>query len=466
MNEVRSEKEVSMDYLQLDKEQYYKDIFQAAKSNDKKTFRELFLRLHDRDQHEVFHLLYPEKKRKISKFLKPEEFAEIFEWMEIENQEEAVEYLPDEYVAHVFNNLANDDVVYFITQSETTDSDALLAMMDDRESKRVQELLSYASETAGSIMTKEFITIRNDQTAGVVIDQLREVGQQAETIYYLYVIDHEDRLVGVLSLRDLLLSPENELVESLMFNQIVSVRVDQDQEEVADIIRDYDFLALPVLSHDGRLQGIVTVDDIMDVMEVEATEDFIEFAGISSSESDDDFSSPFVSAKKRTPWIIVLLFLGLFTGGLIGIFEATLESVVMLATFIPVIMGTGGNVGTQSLAVAISKLSDDTKSNEDNFFVTVKRELGSGMIIGLLIAAVLTVIILIVYQNPVLAFIVSLSMFFTTSLASVVGTVIPGIINKLNLDPAVASGPFITTINDSVGLVIYFTIATSLLPFL
>lgn len=455
-----------MDYLQLDKEHYYDDIFQAAKNNDRKTFRELFLRLHDRDQHEVFHLLYPEKKRKIAEFLTAEEFAEIFEWMEIEDQEAAVEYLPDEYIAHVFNNLANDDVVYFITQSETTDSQALLAMMDEEESERVQELLSYAYETAGSIMTKEYIAIHNDQTVAEVIEQLRTFGHQAETIYYLYVINHEDRLVGVLSLRDLLLSLENELVEDLMFQQIVSVRVDQDQEEVADIIQDYDFLAVPVLSHDGRLQGIVTVDDVMDVMETEATEDFIEFAGISSSESDESISSPLTAAKQRTPWIIILLFLGLFTGGLIGIFEATLESVVMLATFIPVIMGTGGNVGTQSLAVAISKLSDDSEKKDESFFTVIKRELGSGMIIGVLIALVLIAIILVIYQNPVLALIVSVSMFLTTSLASVVGTVIPIIIEKLNLDPAVASGPFITTINDSVGLVIYFSIATSLIQFL
>lgn len=461
---MQNEKEDTMDYLQLDKEHYYEDIFQAVKSNDKKTFRELFLRLHDRDQHEVFHLLYPEKKRKIAEFLTAEEFAEIFEWMDIEDQEAAVEYLPDDYTARVFNNLANDDVVYFITQSETTDSQALLEMMEEKESKRVQELLSYASESAGSIMTKEYITIRNDQTVSEVIEQLREFGHQAETIYYLYVIGPDDRLVGVLSLRDLLLSPENELVENIMFQQIVSIRVDQDQEEVAEIIQDYDFLAVPVLSHDGRLQGIVTVDDVMDIMEDEAREDFIEFAGISSSETDEDISSPLTAAKQRTPWIIILLFLGLFTGGLIGVFEETLESVITLAIFIPVIMATAGNIGTQSLAVAISRLSND--NNKDSFLITVRNELGSGLVIGLLVALVLTLVVLVVFQNPILAFIISVSMFLITCISTVVGTIVPVIINKFNIDPAVASGPFITTINDSLGLIIYFIVATSLIQFL
>jgi magnesium transporter len=454
-----------MDFKQTDKQSYYEEIYKAAKQNDREGFRELFLRLHDRDQHEVFHLLYPEKKRKISDFLEPEEFSEIFEYMELEDQEAAVEYLPDTYMAKVFNHMPADDVAAFLTESEDTDNETLLAMMDATESEEVQEILSYAPETAGSIMTKEFISINYKQHLNEVIAHLRKIGQQAETIYYLYVVDEKHRLVGVLSLRDLLLSPEDETVENIMFNQVVSVRIDQDQEEVARVIQDYDLLAVPVLTHDNRMQGIVTVDDIMDVLEDEVTEDFNEFAAIKRGD-DDGKMTPFKAARQRAPWIVILLFLGMITGGLIGAFEETLESVVLLAAFIPMIMDTAGNVGTQSLAVAVRNLTVEEDQDKDSFFQTVKNELGAGMLIGTVAAIVLVGIVLVVHQNPVLAFIISVSMFFTVSISTVIGTTIPAIITKFNIDPAVASGPFITTINDSLGLFIYFTIATLLLEFL
>lgn len=454
-----------MKLVKSNKQKTYEHIFKAAKDNDKQTFRELFLRLHDRDQHEVFHLLYPDKKRKISEFLTPEEFSEIFEWMETEDQEAAVQYLPDEYMAEVFNFMAADDVAHFLSESEDTDNQTLLAMMDDEESQRVQELLSYEQETAGSIMTKEFITIHHTQTTAEVVSQLRTIGREAETIYYLYVVDEKDRLVGVLSLRDLLLSLETEVVENIMFTQVVSVNVNEDQEKVARIIQDYDLLALPVLGHDGTLQGIVTVDDVMDILEEEVTEDFNEFSAIKRGD-DDRTITAFKTAKSRIPWIVILLFLGTITGSLIGFFEETLESVVLLAAFIPMIMDTAGNVGTQSLAVAVRNLTIDDEKDRDGFFKTVKNELGAGMIMGLVAGVVIIGLVSVVYGNPVLAVIISISMFITISISTVIGTVIPTIITKFKIDPAVASGPFITTINDSVGLLIYFTIATMLIEFL
>lgn len=456
-----------MKLMKSTKQKTYDQIFLAAKNNEREKFRELFLRLHDRDQHEVFHLLYPDKKRKISEFLTPEEFAEIFEWMETEDQEAAVHYLPDEYMAHVFNFMAADDVAHFLTESDETDNETLLAMMDDEESQRVQELLSYAPETAGSIMTKEFIAIHYKQTLSEVIEQLRQIGREAETIYYLYVVDEKEKLVGVLSLRDLLLSPETETVENIMFTQVVSVRIDKDQEQVARIIQDYDLLAIPVLDHEGIIQGIVTVDDVMDVLEEEVTEDFNQFAAIKRSDDDRKTkSTPYRTARSRTPWIVILLFLGMITGGLIGAFEETLESVALLAAFIPMIMDTAGNVGTQSLAVAVRNLTIDDDQDKDSFFQTVKNEFGAGVLMGIVASIVIIGIIFVVYGNAVLALIISVSIFLTISMSTVIGAVIPVIINKFKIDPAVASGPFITTIADSLGLLIYFSIATLLLEHL
>lgn len=454
-----------MDLQKNDKQTYYDDIYRAAKKNDREEFRKLFLRLHDRDQHEVFHLLYPEKKRKISEFLSPEEFSEIFEWMETEDQEDAVQYLPDEYMAKVFNHMAADNVAHFLTESEDTDNQSLLSMMDDKESERVQELLSYAPETAGSIMTKEFISINYEQTLSDVIEQLRQIGRKAETIYYLYVVDDKKRLVGVLSLRDLLLSPETETVENIMFRQVVSVPIDQDQEEVAKVIQDYDLLAVPVLDKENKIKGIVTVDDIMDVLEEEVTEDFNEFSAIKRSDEDGKKPTSMNIARARAPWIIILLFLNLSLASLIGAFEETLQSVVILASFIPLIMDTAGSVGTQALAVSVRSFNLDDE-DRPKFLSTLKNELGAGMLIGISASLVMSLIVILLYQNWILAFVISTSIFLTVSIATVIGATIPVIIRKFNIDPAVASGPFITTIADGIGLVIYFTIATALIEFI
>lgn len=454
-----------MKSLQVNKEKYYDDIYLAFDKDDRATFRELFLRLHDRDQHELFHLLYPEKKRKIAQFLSAKEFAEIFEWMEIEYKEEAIQNLPPDYIAEVFNNLANDEVVEFLSQSEEVDADEILEMMDEEERDHVRELMTYAEDTAGSIMTKEFISIKDSQTAEAVLKSLRELADDAETIYYLYVLNEEGQLVGVLSLRDLLLADNSEIVRDIMFDTVTSVRIDMDQEEVAGIIRDYDLLAVPVISHDGRMQGIVTVDDIMDIIEEEAAEDFIEFAAIRPSDSEEREVTVLNATKQRVPWILILLILGLLSGSVIGYFESTLESVVILAAFIPMIMGTAGNIGTQSLAVAVKNLTTN-QDDDDTIFSVIKREILGGVIIGSILAAILIVLALVLYQNMVLALIVSSAIFLSTIVSATVGTVVPLLFEKINIDPAVASGPFITTTNDIVALLIYFAIATSFIDYL
>jgi magnesium transporter len=337
--------------------------------------------------------------------------------------------------------------------------------MDDDELARVQEVLSYAPETAGSIMTKEYFYIYEEETAQHVIERIRTAGERAETIYYLYVVDHRHHLTGVLSLRDLLLAQEDTAVGTVMNTQTASVYVDQDQEEVADIIQDYDLLAIPVITRDEHLVGIITVDDIIDVIDIEMDEDFQEFAGITATNELDEEMTPVRAAKKRSPWIIILLFLSMITGGLISFFESTLSAVVSLAAFIPLIMGAAGNVGTQSLAVAVRNL-DNEDENSPALKEILLMELKTGALIGGLSGVIIFLLITVLYRDAMLAFVVGISIFFSIAVAAVVGTLIPKIIQKLNFDPAVASGPFITTINDTLGLLIYFFVATLLLAFL
>lgn len=446
-------------------ESYFEDSFNAVKQGDRETFRELFLTLHERDQQELFHLLYPERKRKIADFLSPNEFAEIFEWMEVENQEDAVAYLPDDYIVEVFNQLPTDILASFVLVSDEPTIEPLLQQMDKGEMKRLQEVLSYEYETAGSIMTKEYFFIYEEQTTYEVIDRIRRFGERAETIYYLYVVDERHHLVGVLSLRDLLLAAEDTVVRDVMNTKVVTVYVNQDQEEVADIIQDYDLIAIPVITHEDRLVGIITIDDIMDIVELESEEDFQEFAGISSAGGDEaDEITPRSAAKKRIPWIVILLFLSMITGGLISFFEETLASVVSLAAFIPLIMGAAGNVGTQSLAVSLRTIDNDDE--QPGIRTVLQNEMKTGSLIGIVAGVVIFLLILVLNQDIALSFIVGLSIFLSITLAAVVGTFIPYIIKKMNFDPAVASGPFITTINDTLGLLIYFVIATALIQFL
>lgn len=315
-------------------------------------------------------------------------------------------------------------------------------------------------------MTKEYFYVSEEETTQEVIERIRAFGNRAETIYYLYVVSKNHELVGVLSLRDLLLAPESTKVRDAMNHQAVYVRVDEDQEEVAKVMQDYDLIAVPVVTHDQRLVGIITVDDIMDVVEIESDKDFHEFAGISATKGDElGKASPVTAAKQRAPWIIILLFLSMLSGGLISVFESTLASVVSLAAFIPLIMAAAGNVGTQSLAVSLRNMNDEEEQDKDIKEILFN-EAKTGVLLGAVSGVVVFGIVMVLYNDWVLSLIVGLSIFFSIIISSVIGTLIPDVIRKLNFDPAVASGPFITTINDTLGLLIYFIIASTLINFI
>ncbi|WP_088032613.1 magnesium transporter [Evansella clarkii] len=444
--------------------QYENHIIEVLKQGDKDAFRESFLELHPTDQADIFVKLEGKMRKRVYEYVTPEEFAEVFQGLEVEEQKQTVQEADKKYLYEVFNNMYADDVADFLGEVQENKALEILTSMDQEEADDVKELLSYEDETAGAIMTKEFISIASMDRASDVIQRLRQEGPDAETVYYLYVADERNKLVGVVSLRDLIVADPGEIVENIMSTRVVSVTANTDQEEVAKLIRKYDFLAAPVVTNDGVLVGIVTVDDVMDVLEDEATEDIGEITAAKGA-TDVNISS-FTAAKRRSPWIILLMFFGMITAGVIGQFEETLESIVLLAAFIPLIMDSAGNTGTQSLAVMVRSLA--TGSFEKKGLAhTIKREFGTGLMLGLICAAVLMVIVPIIYPGQLmLGFIVAVSIFLTLSIATIIGAVVPVAINKLKLDPAIASGPFITTVNDILGLLIYFSIATALLQYL
>ncbi len=445
------------------RDEYMDHIIKAAMQNDIEEFRHLFLELHPADQTDVFLHLEELERKRIYEFLSPEEFAEIFEGLEVDEQKNIALELNDHYAAEVFNNMYADDVADFLSELQQENVSDILKSMDDEDADDVRELLAYEEETAGAIMTKEFISIKAYDTVGDVIELLRQEGPDAETIYYLYVVDEKERLAGVTSIRDLITSISTEKIENIMSTRVVSVHEKTDQEEVAQLIQKYDFLAAPVVNDDNTLLGIVTVDDVLDVIEEEATEDLGEITAARGST--DVTLTSFQAAKKRAPWIILLMFFGLVTAEVIGRFEETLETVVLLAAFIPMIMGSAGNTGTQSLAVSVRALATGTLEKR-GLWKTIIREFSTGLLIGMMSGAVIALLLAIFYRDPLLGGIVGVSIVLSLGMASVIGTTIPLVINKLKLDPAIASGPFITTLNDLISLMIYFTVATSLIQYL
>ncbi|MDK6679120.1 magnesium transporter [Aerococcus sp. UMB8608] len=412
----------------LNRKDYYQAIYKSIQDNRRDDFRELFLKLHEKDQVAVFHKLYPEKKYKIVDLLQASEFAELFEHLDYKGRRQAIEDLPA-----------------------------------DRQA--IEAILEHDFQTAGDIMTTEVLTVYAHDSADQVITQIRQSASTVETIYYVYVVDEARHLLGVLSLRELLRSAGDCPVQDIMNSQLVQADIGMDQEEVARIIKEYDLLALPVVDSQGKLVGIVTVDDVMDVMDLETTEDFHRFAGISgSADNETDKEGILETVKNRLPWIIILIFLGLVSANLINMFESTLSRVVVLAVFMPIIMDSAGNVGTQSLAVSVRRLTLGDTS--ESFWSLIWKELVAGIIIGLAAGLTICGVAYFLFGNLVLSFIIGISLAVTLSVSTVIGYLVPTLFSKIHIDPAVASGPFITTLTDATGLLIYFSLATYLMHLL
>lgn len=442
------------------RERYTHTILNTLRKKKLKKFRKVFLDLHPSDQVDVFVSLDQTLRNRCYKYLSPAEFALIFEGLTIHNQQRFFDELNEQYSSDMFNSMFTDDVVNFLSNLDHQTAEHILNRMEQEKAEKIRILLAYTEETAGAIMTKEFVSISASKKASIVIEQLRTEAPNAEIIYYNYVVNEHGQLVGVISLRDLIVAPLDETIDNIMNTRVISVDEDMDQEEVALTIQKYDLLAVPVVSKDHRLLGIVTVDDVIDILEDETTEDFGE---ISAAKGATDINiSALTAAKKRSPWIVTLMFFGLITAGVIGQFEETLEQVVLLAAFVPMIMDSAGNVGTQSLTVAVRGLALGT-IEQGNWWKMIRREFNTGIMIGLISMIVITLVIPIFYSNWTIGLIVGISILCTLSVSAVTGAIVPLIINKFKIDPAVASGPFITTINDIIGLLIYFSIATSLL---
>jgi magnesium transporter len=442
------------------------DMLKSALLNDElDKFREEFLELHPYDQATFFKELDEEIRTKVYHYLSPEEMAALFENLEIEEDEykDVLAEMTPDYAADMLSNMYADDAVDVLNELDKDQVASYLTIMDDEAAQEIKDLLHYEEYTAGSIMTTEFIGISKNQTVRSAMTILKNEAPRAETIYYIYVVDEDRRLAGVISLRDLIVSDDDTFVSEIMNDRVVSVSVGEDQEEVAMKIRDYNFLAVPVVDFQNHLLGIITVDDIVDVMDEEASDDYSKLAGVSDMDTLD--RNPMTAAKKRLPWLIILLFLGMMTASLIGHFEETLNKVAILASFIPLIAGMAGNTGTQALAVAVRGIATGEIENENKLKMMI-REAGTGLITGATCGILVMLIVFIWHGDFFLGLLVGVSIFSTLIVATLAGSFIPLLMHKFNIDPAVASGPFITTINDIISILIYFGMATMFMNYL
>lgn len=437
---------------------------QKSLANDEiASFRKYYFTLHPYEQATFFIEQEKELRERLYGYLSPDEFAEIIESMEIEDTLDYFKEMDPRFSAAILSALPADDAVDILNFLGKEEVVSFLTSMDEDAANEIKSLLHYEEKTAGSIMTTEFVVLNALDTVQEVMQYLKEKAPDAETIYYLYVVDNDKRLVGVISIRDLIVADNDDLIKEIMSEKVIAVSVAKDQEEVAQLFRDYDFLAVPVVDFQNHLLGIITVDDILDVMQEEASEDYSMLAGVSDDEKHTD--SAFQSAKKRLPWLIILLFLGMFTASLIARFEDTLNQVAVLAIFIPLIAGMAGNSGTQSLAVAVRGISTGDYQKQGKFKM-ILREACTGLITGSVSGFIIAGVIYFWQGNVFLGLIVGVSIMASLVVATLAGALIPLLMERLKIDPAVASGPFITTINDIISIIIYFGMATTFMSYL
>ncbi|GIN74106.1 magnesium transporter MgtE [Bacillus sp. J14TS2] len=440
-------------------------LIQTAAEGNLESFREEFLNLHPYDQAQFFFKIDKETRLKMYYYLSPKEVADFFEMLEIDDDDykDILAEMEPKYAAEVLANMYADNAVDVLNTLGKDQTASYLTLMDKKDAQEIKGLLHYEEYTAGSIMTTEYVAISQNQTVRSAMYILKKQAPTAETIYYVFVIDEDLRLAGVLSLRDLIISDDDTMISEIMSDRVVSISVGADQEEAARQMRDYDLLALPVVDFQNHLLGIITVDDIIDVIDEEASDDYSKLAGISDLDKMD--KSPFTAAKKRLPWLVILLFLGMFTASLIGRFEDTLSQVPIVAVFIPLIAGMAGNAGTQSLAVAVRGIATGEMEDAGKLKI-ILREAGTGIVTGAICGILVSLVIFVWKHDLVLGLLVGFSILASLLVATIGGSLVPLIMHKLKIDPAVASGPFITTMNDITSILIYFGLATMLMSYL
>ena len=436
---------------------------QIIKFLEERNFKELkeeLENLHPVDLVDAMEELDKKQRMLVFRLLSKEEAAEVFTDMNSDMREELLEALTDSELKEIMDEMYVDDTVDVLEEMPANVVDRLLMATDEETRKQINTLLQYPEDSAGSIMNIEYISLRKEMTVADAILKIRQVGINRETIYTCYVTEKR-KLIGVVDVKDLLTAGESRLIEEIMDENVIYARTLDDQEQVANQINKYGLVAIPILDHEDCMVGIVTVDDAMLVLQDETTEDISIMAGVSPNEDSYFGTSVFQHAKNRSLWLMLLMLSATVTGEILGRYEDAMAVMPVLITFIPMLMGTGGNCGSQSSTLVIRGLAVGEIEFKDIFRVLFK-EIRVAVVVGLMLAVVNGLRIYIMYdQNVMLAGALGLTMIAVVSMAKCIGCVLPLLAKKLGLDPAIMAAPLITTILDTCTILVYFNIVTA-----
>ena len=404
-----------------------------------------------------------EELLKVFRILPKSMAADVFSYLEVDHQQMIITSLSDKEAANIIDNLMADDATDLLEEMPANVVKKLLANASADTRRDINHLLRYPEDSAGSIMTVEYVDLKENMTVQDAINRIRQVGVDSETINICYVLDAKRTLVGTVALRYLLITPPDAIIGEMMHENVVFINTMMDQEEVARQFQKYDFTAMPVVDNENRLVGIITVDDIVDILQEEATEDIEKMAAIVPTDKPYMKTTVFETWKKRIPWLLLLMISATFTGSIITSFEDALSACVVLTAYIPMLMDTGGNAGGQASVTIIRGLSLNEIEFKDAFKV-VWKEARVAVLCGLTLAAANFVKLLLFDRVTIaVAAVVCLTLVAAVFIAKIIGCLLPMLAKKIGFDPAVMASPFITTIVDALSLLIYFSIATTIM---
>jgi magnesium transporter len=424
--------------------------------------REAVAALHPADTADLLLALEEDDATTLFQALDAERRVQVFEHLEADQQEWLIGRLGAEVMARVLDEMASDDRADLFKHLPGTTRERLFPLLAQAERNDVKRLLEFPEGTAGSIMSTEYVSVHPDMSVSEALEHLRRVAPKRETVYTVYVTDEERRLAGVVSLLELITTAPSRKVREVMQLRVVSLPVETDQEEVARTVAKYDFLALPIVDAEGRLVGIVTHDDVIDVLEEEHAEDVQLASAIGPTEAPYSKASVGLLIRKRAGWLLVLLVAGFLSSTVISAFEESLTAIVALAFFIPVLIDSGGNAGSQSATLIIRALATGDLDLAA-WLRVVGKELAVGLGLGAVLALTVTLWSLVWPEARQVAPVIGMTMVLLVLWANLVGAVMPLLLRRIDIDPAVASAPLITTLVDATGLLIYFSLATWLL---
>lgn len=459
----------------IDYETIHDELFALLEQRKIKELRQTLAEMNEFDISEFLGEIWEEDTQRMAmvfRLLSKEIAAAVFANLEVEEQETIINSITDTELAGIIEELYVDDAVDMMEELPANVVKRVMRTATPETRNLINQYLKYPENSAGSIMTAEFVDLKKYMSVREAFARIRKIGEDKETIYVCYVTSAKRKLEGVITVKKLLLSDDDTILEDIMDRNVIYATTTDDQEEVSEQISDYDLIAIPVVDKEGCLVGIVTVDDVIDVMEQEATEDIEKMAGITPSDKPYSRTSAVDIWKNRIPWLMFLMLSATFTGMIVTHFEDALATQVALAAFMPMLMGTGGNSGSQASTAVIRSLSLGDIEPADVLKV-IWKELRVALLCGLSLAAANFIKMLLVDRmllnndavTLMVAATVSLTIVFVVMFAKVVGSTLPIVAEKIGVDPAVMASPLISTITDAVSLLIYFTIAKALLHF-